>query len=228
MDVRGELGKILGSVRLHPDQYEPLVRLLMSQEAKIRALQRAPAAPARDLRGMEASYREMEDTVRDRGATIHQCNDSIHHLKVQLREAEGVISTQSRDLRHLRSDLRASRERFNDEHEKRNAETRALWKQIEAKSSAAGKRQNRDPDNTGRLFEQEKAIKGLRQKVTVLEEAQEEQDTALLLATTFQKDAHEKRRKLEGVLGQRDNLIITLHGQISALQNQIYNLTYVY
>ncbi|KAK4561158.1 hypothetical protein LTR86_005113 [Recurvomyces mirabilis] len=84
-----------------------------------------------------------------------------------------------------------------------------------------------------RALAQEKKIKDLQREITEMEDTQAEQDTALLLATQFQKRAHEERLNLKDIISNRDARIATVSEQLvearastSTLTAMIYAMTH--
>ncbi|KAK3621828.1 hypothetical protein LTR56_022564 [Elasticomyces elasticus] len=214
MNVRAELFKILGSNALPHEQYECLVRYITTLDTR-----------AHELRGVE-------QRCSDCGAVIKQLNDHIHELRLTATEREEIISKQEHKLKHYRTE----NAEIKRESEKHRTDARDFQDRQNDRRRMTNVRTN---VNDGRLFEQEKCIKDLRLKVVTLEQAQEEQDTTLILATIFQQKAHEERQRLElqarkrdeqilGLLSEKAGLRERLNGkveQVDALIQQIYQFT---
>ena len=243
MNIRAALATCLRRQVLSKDAYEDLVRLLTGQEKKISDLKgevermkadvgapKPPTSHKSDIRETEAGYSALQQVSRERGSEIERLNDHLHERSELVRQLEALLSDQDatmrqqdRDNRQLRADVQACEEQRTDERVRRKAEVNALRKQVDGSRRATGQREDR---NSGRLFEQEKKIKVMQQRMTESADAREEQDTALALATAFQKEACEKRQQLGRSLESRDRQITSLQGQVSNLQNQIYQLTH--
>ncbi|TKA79771.1 hypothetical protein B0A55_03310 [Friedmanniomyces simplex] len=215
MDVRAELFKILGHRGLPHDKYECVVRLFNSQEAKIHALRSTPTGSAQDIRAME-------QRLHDRGAEIKRLTDHVHELKVTLSERDEDLSLRNHQIKGYRKPIDELTTELESEHARRKAGADTLRRRFHDRREVA---ELRDDVSSGRLFEQEKRIQDLQRQIATLEETQEEQDTALLLATAFQKEAHEQRQQLGSQLLERDGRIRAMHEQLVALQESVYQLT---
>ena len=243
MNIRAALATCLRRQVLSKDAYEDLVRLLTGQEKKLSDLRgeveklkadagapKASTSLESDIREMEAGHSALQQASRERGAEIERLNYHLHERDELVRQLEALLSDQNATLqeqdranRELRADLRACEEQRTYERARRKAEVNALRKQVDGGRRATGQREDR---NSGRLFEQEKKIKVMQQRMAESADAREEQDTALVLAAAFQKDAYEKRQQLGRSLESRDHQITSLQGQVSNLQNHIYQLTH--
>ncbi|KAK0261823.1 hypothetical protein LTS09_003916 [Friedmanniomyces endolithicus] len=215
MSIRGELARILGGDPLSKDAYEGLVRLLANQQAEIGTLHRAPTGSAHDIRAMEQK-------LHDRGAEIKRLTDHVHELKSSLSERDGMISLRNHQIRGYRKAVDELTAELVSEHATRKKGTGTSRKRF---NDGLDVHETRGKVDGGRLFEQEKQIKDLQLQNAKLVEAQEEQDTALLLATAFQKEAHNQRQHLGAQLRERDERILALHEQTTTLQEQIYQFT---
>ncbi|KAK3633963.1 hypothetical protein LTR56_015573 [Elasticomyces elasticus] len=214
MNVRADLFKILGSNGLPHEQYECLVRYITTLDST-----------AHELRGVE-------QRCFDRGAVIKQLNDHIHELRLTATEREEIISKQEHKLKHYRTE----NTEIKRESEKHRTDARDFQDRQNDRRRMTNVRTN---VSDGRLFEQEKRIKDLQLKVATLEQAQEEQDTTLILATIFQQKAHGERQRLELQARKRDEQILGLLSekaglrerlnakveQVDALIQQIYQFT---
>ncbi|KAK0354000.1 hypothetical protein LTR91_026139 [Friedmanniomyces endolithicus] len=215
MNIRCELARVLGRTDMSKDAYEGLVRLLASQQAEIDALHRAPTSSAHDIRAME-------QRLHDRGAEIKRLTDHVHELKTSLSERDEMISLRSHQIRGYRGAIDELTAELVCEHAARKKGAGTSRKRFNDGLDGA---ESRNKVDSGRLFEQEKQIKDLQLQNAKLVEAQEEQDTALLLATEFQKEAHHQRQHLGSQLRERDERILAFHEQNTTFQEQIYQFT---
>ncbi|KAK0271390.1 hypothetical protein LTR91_025323 [Friedmanniomyces endolithicus] len=213
MSIRGELARILGGDPLSKDAYEGLVRLLANQQAEIGTLHRAPTGSAHDIRAMEQK-------LHDRGAEIKRLTDHVHELKTFLSERDEMMSLRNHQIRGYRKAVDELTAELVSEHATRKKGTGTSRKRF---NDGLDVHETRGKVDGGRLFE--KQIKDLQLQNAKLVEAQEEQDTALLLATAFQKEAHNQRQHLGAQLRERDERILAPHEQTTTLQEQIYQFT---
>ncbi|KAK5108073.1 hypothetical protein LTR62_008790 [Meristemomyces frigidus] len=157
----------------------------------------------------------------------------IQGLQQQLKDRDNEAAARDDLLRESRLALAVNKRNLSDREEhlaEVQLEVRRLRRSAE-KEKDEHRRIEREVVDC--VFKQKKKIKSLESDLARLQDAQEEQDTVITLATSFQERAHAERTKLREIIAQREARIATLtqndaeaRTYTTTLTEKIYNLTH--